>query len=244
MNCRRVEKLIPLYIEGDLASGAADRLTSHLEWCGRCNWLADEYKESQNWLRAGEQPEFDSAFLDNFKTGVLRRIQKSSTRSSLLGSPMQQWGSRRVLAVSAAALIIFGAAVFYVYQSRIHVNPAPLQAVGLGPNAETTRPDKPNASTDAPATAPDLSKRNNAKRQVRFKSPDGNHIAARQRSERPLLSPTNPIIESAAASAEPPTGSIADDPPGMLRIEMETGDPNIRIIWFAPKEVENLQTNP
>lgn len=242
MNCRRVEKLIPLFIEGDLASGAADRLTSHLEWCGRCSWLADEYKESQNWLRAGEQPEFDSAFLDSFKTGVLRRIEKSSTRSSLLGSLMQQWGNRRVLAFSAAALIIFGAVVLYVYQSRIHGNPASLQAVKETPNSVTTRPDNPNASPGAtPATAPDSSKRNNARRQGR---PDGNHIAARQRSERPLLYPANPIIESATAPAEPLPSSIADDSPGMLRIEMETGDPNIRIIWFAPKEVETLKTNP
>lgn len=245
MNCRRVEKLIPLYVEGDLASGVADRLTSHLEWCGRCNWLADEYKESQDWLRAGEQPEFDSAFLDSFKTGVLSRIEKSSTRSSLLGSLLQQWGRRQILALSATLLVIFGAVVFYVYQFGIRDNPAPLQAVGEAPNPETTRPNNPNASPDTtPATAAGLRKRNNAKRQGRFKSPDGNHIAARQRFERPLLSPANKITESATASAEPRPRSIDDDPPGMLRIEMETGDPKIRIIWFAPKEVESLQTNP
>lgn len=246
MNCRRVEKLIPLYVEGDLASGVADRLTSHLEWCGRCNWLADEYKESQDWLRAGEQPEFDSAFLDNFKAGVLSRIGKSSTRSSLLGSLMQQWGRRQVLALSAALLLlIFGAVVLYVYQLRIAGNPATLQAVGETPNPETGGPDNRIASPVAtPATAAGVSKPKNVKREIRFKSPDRNRIAARQRFQRTLLSPPDQIIESATALAEPPSVGVDDDPPGMLRIEIQTGDPNIRIIWFAPKEVESLQTNP
>jgi len=90
MNCRRVEKLIPLYVEGDLASGIADRLASHLEWCGRCNWLADEYKESQSWLRSSEPPEFDEAALNGLKAGVLRQIAETSARPSLLPSLVQQ----------------------------------------------------------------------------------------------------------------------------------------------------------
>ncbi len=117
MNCRRVEKLIPLYVEGDLAPGIADRLTSHLDWCGRCNWLADEYRESQGWLRTSEPPEFDEALLDNLKAGVLSRIEETSARPSLLASLVQQWSRRQVLALSAALLIIFGALVFYIYQS-------------------------------------------------------------------------------------------------------------------------------
>jgi hypothetical protein len=105
MNCRRVEKLIPLYVEGDLAPGIADRLTSHLDWCGRCNWLADEYKESQSWLRTSQSPEFDEAFLDNLKAGVLSRIDETSARPSLLASLMQQWSRRQILALSAACFL-------------------------------------------------------------------------------------------------------------------------------------------
>ena len=67
MKCRRVEKLIPLYVERDLESGIADRISSHLDWCGRCNWLADEYRESQTWLRSSPAPEFDEAALNGFK---------------------------------------------------------------------------------------------------------------------------------------------------------------------------------
>jgi hypothetical protein len=31
---------------------------------------------------------------------------------------------------------------------------------------------------------------------------------------------------------------------GMLRIDIQTGDPNIRIIWFAPKGFDGQQANP
>jgi len=32
--------------------------------------------------------------------------------------------------------------------------------------------------------------------------------------------------------------------PEMLRIEIQTSDPSIRIIWFAPKETDSQQSRP
>ena len=246
MNCRRVEKLIPLYVEGDLAPGIADRLTSHLDWCGRCNWLADEYKESQGWLRTSEPPEFDEAFLDNLKAGVLSRIEETSSRPSLLASLIQQWGRRQVLALSAALLIVFGALVFYIYQVRMRANPAVLEAVEPPPNDETIRPIEPRLATDAKtATVVGLSKPRSSKSHATTKSRGENPTIAAQTFEPPFVSQTHRLKDAATASAEPALllPSSGDDSPEMLRIEIQTSDPNIRIIWFAPKEVESPKSN-
>jgi hypothetical protein len=51
--------------------------------------------------------------------------------------------------------------------------------------------------------------------------------------------------QTAEATIEARSPSAVDvDSDGMLRIEIQTVDPNIRIIWFAPKEIDNPQTNP
>ncbi len=237
MKCRRVEKLLPLFVEGDLASGIADRLASHLDWCGRCNWLADEYKESQSWLRANQPPEFDSAFLDSFKAGVLRRVEESAGRPSLLASLVQQWSRRQVLALSAALLIIFGALVFYIYHVRIRVNQEVHEAVEQAPNKSTAPSNKPElepATGRVPGAGSEM--RHHFSKLTAAKTRDRGLIVMKQPVESPLVSQTARAEQSGSTAATPV--GVSDDPPGMLRIEIETGDPNIRIIWFAPKEIE------
>lgn len=246
MNCRRVKKLIPLYVEGDLASGIADRLTSHLDWCGRCNWLADEYKESQSWLRSSEPPEFDEASLNGLKAGVLRRIEETGARPSLLASLVQQWSRRQVLALSAAMLIIFGVLVFYVYQARMSARTPVVERAKQAPDSESppSNEARQTAGTET-ATGAGLGGRHHHKSLVRLKARAETPIIPKQAFESPFVSQTNRLDNSGTASAErtdafPGSG---DDSPETLRIEIQTGDPNIRIIWFAPKEVERPQTN-
>jgi hypothetical protein len=246
MNCRRVEKLIPLYVEGDLTSGIADRLASHIEWCGRCNWLADEYKESQSWLRSSESPEFDEASLTGLKAGVLRRIADTSARPSLLASLMQQGSHRQVFALSAAMLIIFGVVVFYIYQARMSANPRVVEAVKQAPEREgppSNEPQQPTHTGTAPGAG--LSKPHHPKNQAYIRARAWTPINLEQTFEPPFVSKTNPPEQSGTSSAGPADALLesGNDSPQMLRIEIQTSDPNIRIIWFAPKEVESPKTN-
>jgi len=242
MNCRRVEKLIPLYVEGDLAPGTADRLASHLDWCGRCNWLADEYKESQSWLRTSEPPEFDDAFLDNLKAGVLSRIEETSARPSLLASLVQQWSRKQILALSAAMLIIFGVVVFYIYQARMSGRTPVVERADQAPDVESppSNETRQNGVTET-ATGAGLGWRHHHKSLATSKSQGGNPTSEEQTFEPPFVSQTNQMAASKTVPLDPTStlpGS-ANDSPEMLRIEIQTSDPNIRIIWFAPKEVES-----
>jgi len=241
MNCRRVEKLIPLYVEGDLASGLADRITSHIEWCGRCNFLADEYRESQDWLHQCEPPMFEEAALTNMKVEVLKQIESTSEGTSLLASLIQHWGRRQILALSTAVLLVLGMVMVYVYQARGTVSrPAP-ELVRIPPGEEPSAPENEPRLVGGPEKASEarLARRHRAPRR---------HSIVRSSYVDPM------IAESAVAPVEPHGGTEAGDvlpehhrnagSPATLRIEIQTSDPNIRIIWFAPKETDSHQTKP
>jgi hypothetical protein len=247
MNCRRVEKLIPLYVEGDIESHSRERIASHLEWCGRCNWLADEFRESQNWLRSTQTPELDEAFLDSFKADALKLIAETNAKPSLLASLIQQWTRRQVFALAGAMMIIVPVVVFYVYQAgtseRLQVAKTPSTAE---PNGTLTpeslpAPDRTHATGLAPGAG--LKEPRRSKYRAIVKARAGHPVLLPQTIESPLSTQISRSGGSGSfePSVEPSGGS--DDLPPMLRIEMQTSDPNIRIIWFAPKEVESPRTN-
>lgn len=248
MNCRRIEKLLSLYVEGDLPSGLTNRVSSHLDWCSRCNWLADEYKESQNWLRASEPPEFDGAFLEDLKAGVLMRIKQDGTKPSALASLMQLWTRRQVFALAAAMLIIMGVVVFYIYQTRMSTQPSTVEAKRETPDNESPPQAKPAGETPAlPGTAPGAGSigprraNNRLPRKARIVSPV---IANRVVEPAPPIQKT-PLLEDSTTGPVGPARvapSIGFEQPPMLRIQIQTSDPNIRIIWFAPKETEIPKT--
>jgi hypothetical protein len=242
MKCRRIEKLIPLYVGGDLAPGVADRVTSHLEWCGRCNWLADEFKESHNWLQSGEEPVFDQAALNALKAGVLIRIPETSPKPSLMSSLMQHWTRRQIFALAAATLVVFGMVLLYVYQSRTRNNVTLPKSAESNPGKELVRPAerRPGVEKDKTRVA--------GSRRRRHPSQRRNYANARNR--RPELEKSTAVQPGANAretqAGVPPENSTADlgGSPAMLRIEIQTNDPKIRIIWFAPKETDSHQTKP
>jgi hypothetical protein len=240
MNCRRVEKLIPLYVEGDLESRLNDPIASHLEWCGRCNWLADEYKESQSWLRSSEPPEFDEAFLTDLKRDVLTGVSTTtpSFLASLLGSWTQQWNRRQVLALSAALMIIFGVLVLYLYRTRVNDGRAVQELAGQTQIEDKTNPSRPDL-TAGTKSAPGASFTGRHRSLVPT-------TLSRSTVEPPLLSGANKASEPESPRKENEQ-MIPDrtfDSREMLRIEIQTGDPNIRIIWFAPRETDTSQNKP
>lgn len=237
MNCRRVRRLIPLYVEDDVDASVARRVAAHIEWCGQCNWLADEYRESQGWLRASALPEFDENQLSAIKHSVLTEIAAIRQRPSALAL-LAQWNRRHVLALSTAVLMIFGMVLLYLYQTRVKTTPSPVVAKETRPEDES-QSEPANPSTVAkpapgahpkPRRLPSHEHRRLVARTPRMTAPDKNESqvaeVATQSAQTVMRS------DSSATSKE------------TLRIEIQTSDPLIRIIWFAPKETDQHQSKP
>jgi predicted anti-sigma-YlaC factor YlaD len=52
MNCKAMESLIALYIEGDLGASDFSRVVSHLDGCAACRYLADDMRECQSMFKS------------------------------------------------------------------------------------------------------------------------------------------------------------------------------------------------
>lgn len=248
MNCRRVQKLIPLHVEGDLHTSAANRVESHLEWCGRCNWVADEYKESQSWLHALQPPAFDETVLDDLKRGVMKRVAESNARPSLFASLVQRWSRRQILALAASFVVVLGMVALYFYQAGAKSNPQAVYSVVEGPRSEelkpSRQPQKETATGEAPGASANkhhraLNRRNNLRSQTGHSVVAARAVARTVANQTVTTGTTNALTDQSSAQ-----NGAANSSRDMLRIEIQTGDPSIRIIWFAPKETDLHQSKP
>ncbi|HMG37292.1 MAG TPA: zf-HC2 domain-containing protein [Blastocatellia bacterium] len=222
MNCKTCEKLIPLFVEGDLA-GKEEAVKSHLAICDRCSALSEDFSRSQRWLHSASLPELDDSWLENMRGEVMDNLRAESVRHSradrLLSASTWRW-----LVATAAALVLAILAIAFSMRS-VHSpdqNPNHEIQVAKDPGEQPAEAGPPSDSYQPRSNDRQSAVGHSVKK---HRSPVRTNIA--RRSVEPL--PEN-VIEQLTA-AEQTDGAE----PEMLRIEMQTADPNIRIIWFTPK---------
>lgn len=222
MQCTLAEKLIPLFVSDDLPDEQMRTLRAHLDGCATCRQLTAEFSESQNWLRTLAAPALDEAIFDGLRAGLAQEIAAREQRPP--------WFAPRRnprFAFAATAAVILSIAAFGIYAFRHQSVPQ---------DKLTLRPDNPDQRDDHPPQVDRRDQPISPKRVVRHGEPK--RLALRQSdlsvSSRSLRLPVLPPIP---VSPEPRDVALTDATRDleMLRIEMQTADPNIRIIWFVPK---------
>ena len=233
MNCRRIEELIPLYVECDLENDEAARVSAHVETCGSCSALVAEYESSQAWLRLNTLPDFNEAMLEDIKRGVMRGIDEARERPSLFGFFARSLMPGRAFAAVAALLIIFAAVALYIYWGR---SSKVSNESNLAHDTSTTE-KAPEPDDLKPAQVADSIVRSNRVKRYASKANAGSRIGQRRKLDRVIM----PEIDNTVAQK---TADVPTETEEMTRIEIQTGDPNIRIIWFSPKESDSQLSNP
>src|SRR5215470_13649374 len=104
MDCRRIEDLIPLFVEDDLEARQRSLVSGHLKSCGSCTVVAREYSESQRWLRQYVPREFDASFFEEIGKQVRARAGETSATTMRDRILSRFWSAQ--LAVAAAALLV------------------------------------------------------------------------------------------------------------------------------------------
>ena len=233
MNCRRIEELIPLYVECDLESDEAGRVSAHLETCESCSTLVAEYEASQTWLRVNTLPDFDEAMLDDMKRGVMRGIDEARERPSFFGFFAWPLMPGRAFAAVAALLIIFAAFSLYIYLGRSNAvsNYDKLASEIVAPEDVSAPEGLKQAPRANPIARPHHAKMYQSKQYGR------NRPSERPKFDRVIMPETDNTV--ARKTADVPINTEE-----MTRIEIQTSDPNIRIIWFSPKESDSQLSNP
>jgi len=244
MNCRRVQKNIPLYVEADLDFHTASKIELHLEQCGRCNWIADEYKESQAWWRSDDLPRFDEARLGAIKSNVLMAIDDAAKNRSRFAGLGAYFSRRYVFALATAMVILSAAVVLYLYQQRGNVN----RDSNVAGVESTSGKDEPtvagNNSANDTVTGKEsggTQKQHNRRRIVR---PIRRSLALNPSIDRGIDEQQSVTATTFETVPAPPFYTSSRRDPDVLRIEIQTSDPKIRIIWFAPKETDSHQSKP
>lgn len=245
MRCELFEELIPLHVGGDLEPPEADELRQHLNSCAHCRQLHEEFQASQNWLSGFAVPKFEEASFANLRTSVLSEIQRQEKRGSWINwllpkwNPRQGWGNGLMLASATIALAITTGLIAMVYRQKTDpVKPG-------GENIADARQER--AGTISTATGRERSGlENNQAVTAHRTASQSKHL----KTASPLLPPeafTNggfsnalepPVIPEESAVAEsvaPAQPEIKEGETETLRIEIQTADPNIRIIWLTPK---------
>ena len=250
MTCGRAQKLMPLYAAGDLAGWRARRVASHVEGCDSCRRLAAEFTETREWARAAaEPPEFGAEFYEGLRASVLDEIRRDGRPAGSRRAPFfDALSGRRLAYATSFALVLFAAALAFNFYTR-RTTDAPQSP--LANNAVDVR----DAATPAPVSSPDAGERQPTPPTVQPRGGAGRGpqskaqvAAGKLRRTLTLQASTSRATQGrgreliAGASPQPSPRQVAlaeaqlTKSGEVARIEIQTTDPNIRIIWLTPQE--------
>lgn len=273
MNCTHIEKLLPLFVEGDLDAERMETVMTHLDACQKCQARAAEYEESQSWLRSYAPPDFDEAFFDGLRQSVQSGIARAPRRPNFFQLIAERWRWQPVMALAMALLVIVGGLALYSRLHRAPVNPKlggelvaqqvdPPRPLGTQKAAEklnesespkvgrpkqqlklinSARPSTPTAKMTEPALPAEIAKVLPPGALAEYRVEVAAYKNTTAALERVLAKFSKPeaAAESGASGAETPVSTDTVPAPEMMRKEMKTANPNIRIIWLTPKETDS-----
>ena len=260
MDCTRVEKLLPLYAGDDLADAReSERVAAHLRACGGCRSLAGEWAASRRLTRLHGPPEFDDAFFDGIRSAVMREIAASPPAKPV--ARLSAWLTIHGTPAYAASVVLLVAAValtFHLYRQESTPGTAVKNDAGavqppdalVGPPLSAPLTVRGDRGVVAASRKPERHNRQGKSKPIRSAQPrhpsgqeEANALEKRAGSEMLGEVATLPRAESRVGDeAEQDifpkvtqTFNQTGDERKVLRIELQTKDPNVRIIWLSPQ---------
>lgn len=229
MNCKQAEQLLPLYAGRDLDERRARLVSEHIQICTPCARVAEEYRETVELTHHFAPP----AFSDIAYASVRRQVRQQIEREEPAPMLPQMFGSwfRPRMAWAAASLLIIGLGFFALYliaKRDADVQPvANNRPTGTEHAGSTATP--PKTTPASPGTTQKLAKDQRKRRNFVTRSP---LVLAKAAKSSPAAAGDSPKLrEPEAANSFPSVDTVPGESP--LRVEMQTKDPNIRIIWFT-----------
>jgi len=234
MSCKQVEELLPLYAGRDLEEKRATLVTEHVQTCAACARVADEYRESVQLSGQFAPPVFSEAVYAGIRQRVLREIE--STAPSWSQTIASLFRPRLTWAIAGVLLIIVSMFAIYFFVNGRNVEqqlankpPAEVQPGTSEHSKSGPQDDKP---TDRSPSANVLEPRRKRSREMNVVSAKSTAAMATAQNVSPapnsILDPREFPHQQSAASAKP------------LRVEIQTKDPKIRIIWFVQTQIKPI----
>jgi hypothetical protein len=229
MNCKNVEPLLSLYAGRDLDEEHSQLVAAHLQSCTQCSLAAEEYAWASQLLQGYEPPRFGDEIYAGIREEVLNEIQRESHGRVWPGvfsqfflalvQPRMRW-------ITAALLLAISVTALYLSQKPAHQlpNDQPMVVRTGESNQAGSGADVRSESRNESANSSSFSN----KGKVRIVTP--HRAITRKREADAGVVASNLSRELDKTTRVDPQPSSA---PAPMRVEMQTSDRNIRIIWLS-----------
>jgi len=234
MNCKNVEPLLSLYVGRDLEEEQSRLVAAHLQSCTKCTLAADEYAGAGQLLQAYEPPFFSDEIYAGIRQRVLNEIEQESHAPVgpgifsqfflALVQPRMRW-------VTAALLLAISVTALYLFQLP---NDRQVAVRTMEPSRTDVRSENSNASAGSFSFSNKGPVRMATRRSPITRRREANPaVVATSRSREldkttKVDSATNDRVVQRVVGVSQPSSA-----PAPLRVEMQTSDRNIRIIWLS-----------
>ena len=254
MNCKKAAQLIPLFVEADLDAAEMQYVTEHLKDCNSCRYIVQEFQASQLLLHSVALPEFHEAAFAQMRNSVLNEIARP--KISDLITPIWHW--KVAFAASLAMIILTSGIVMYrrsTTENIVAQTPSTSDKKHEFSVVASSKDLVKSSSVSSKALKPRRGRKNIAQGEVSASERNPGKIGTNHSSPERAIAIDNEIITAKSVapfgandlsanipSFMPPPAPQAENvaaqlpEPEMLRIEIQTADPNIKIIWLAPKD--------
>lgn len=234
MNCKQIDELLPLYAGRDLDERRARLVGEHLQICSACAQVAGEYQQTFALTQQFTPPVFSDNAYANVRRQVMRQIEAEPTAPMLPLAPLfRSWFQPRLAWAAAGALIIaFGFFALYLVVNR-GADVRPVANIHPAVNPEETPEAAATTRTTGPVSPPSPVKPVNEKRRRIHGSVNRSlFVAANAPGSSSRVANSPKLREREASNPMPAVDAVPGE--STLRVEIQTQNPNIRIIWFSP----------
>jgi hypothetical protein len=230
MNCKNVEPLLSLYAGRDLDEEHAQLIAAHLQSCTQCRLAAHEYAWASQLLQGYEPPRFGDEIYAGIREEVLNEIERESharVRPGVFSQLFAALVQPRMRWITAALLLAISVTALYLNRkpSRQLPNDQPIVV-------RTAEPNQPGSGTDVRSES-----RNESGGSSSFSNKGKVRIGTTHRLITPKREANAGMLATNLARKLDMTMKVDRRPqssaPAPMRVEIQTSDRNIRIIWLS-----------
>jgi hypothetical protein len=227
MNCKNVEPLLSLYVGRDLEEERSQLVAAHLQSCKQCSLVADEYAWTSQLLQGYEPPRLSDEIYAGIRAEVLNEIERESHAPAWPGVFSQFFLALvqpRIRWITAALLLAISVTALYLSRKPSRQLPNEQQIIVLTGERNKAGSDVQSENRKESAGSSSFSNKERvpiatSHRPITRKRKANTDIVATNRSRE--------LDKTTKIDAQPSSA------PAPIRVEMQTSDRNIRIIWLS-----------
>jgi hypothetical protein len=244
MNCKQIENLLPLYAGRDLDSRSERLITAHVESCTACATAAGEYQQTRDLLQEVAPLPFSDDVYAGMRQNVWRQIESESVTRSWWEEMFVLFHPRWTRAFATVVLIAVSAFGIYFIANRLSRPNRTAETVPfVNPKAQDK--EEPSGSPKDTTSVPPVTANETTRPRLAVRRPTHRRIhrdviADRADSVVVASAPSQTVDTPMDPNNSAQTDESSDNSKNTLRMEIQTKNPNIRIIWFSHRETSRV----